>query len=73
MQTIAVNSARIALDRTSVMLKLPELEYLMLNLTALSNQLARYKLAETDVSVYVQSGSDYFRSSRKIGVSFCAI
>jgi hypothetical protein len=50
MQTVAENFVRIALDRTSVTLSLPELEYLLLNLTTLKNQLARYKLAEADVS-----------------------
>jgi hypothetical protein len=34
-----------------------ELEYLVLNLIALANQMARYKLAEADVSVYVQSAA----------------
>jgi hypothetical protein len=53
MQTFAENAARIAFDRTSATLKLLELQYLMLNLTALSNQLARYKLVEADVSAYV--------------------
>jgi hypothetical protein len=56
-QTVAENSARIALDRSSVSLRLPELEYLLLNLTTLANQLARYKLAEADVSAYVQSAA----------------
>lgn len=50
MQTVAENFVRIALDRTSVTLSVPELEYLLLNLTTLTNQLARYKLAEADVS-----------------------
>lgn len=50
-------SARIALDRTSVTTSLPELEYLLLNLTAQANQLARYKMAEADVSVYVLSAT----------------
>jgi hypothetical protein len=44
-----------ALDRASVTLKLPELKCLLLNLTALSDQLPRYKLAEYDVSAYAQS------------------
>jgi hypothetical protein len=30
---------------------------LLLNLTALANQLARYKLAEADVSAYLQSAA----------------
>ena len=50
MQTAVENSARIALDRTSVTFKLPEIEYLMLNLAAQSNQLARYELAKAEVS-----------------------
>jgi hypothetical protein len=41
MQTVAENSARIAIDRASITLKLPKLEYLMLNLTAMANLLAR--------------------------------
>ena len=41
----------------SVTLNLSELEYMMLNLTALSNNLARYKLAEADISAYVQSAA----------------
>jgi hypothetical protein len=49
-QTIAQNSARFALDHTSVTFRLPELEYLLLNLSALANQLARYKLAKADLS-----------------------
>ena len=54
MQTVAENPAIIALDRTSVTLRLLELEYLLLNLTALANHLARDKLAESDASVGVQ-------------------
>ena len=45
----------IALDRTSVNLKIPEIEYLLLNPTVLYNQLARYWMAEPDVTEYVQS------------------
>jgi hypothetical protein len=54
---VAGNSARITLDHTSLTLRLHELEYLVLNLTALANQMARYKLAEADVSAYVQSAA----------------
>ena len=57
MQTVAQYSARIALDRTSVTLKLPVFEYLVPNLTTLANQLALYKLSETEVSAYVQSAA----------------
>jgi hypothetical protein len=57
MQTVAENSARIALDHTSVTLRLHELENLVLNLTTLAHQMARYKLAEVDVSAYVQSAA----------------
>jgi hypothetical protein len=56
-QTIVDNSSRIALDRTSFNLKLPEIEYLLLNPTALYNQLARYWLAEPDVTEYVHSAA----------------
>ena len=57
MQTVAEISARIALDHTSLTLRLHELEYLVLNLTTLPNQMARYKLAEADVLAYVQSAA----------------
>jgi hypothetical protein len=40
MQTIVDNSARIAPERTPANLKLPEIEYLMLNLSAPHNQLS---------------------------------
>jgi len=55
MQTVEENSARIALDQTSFTFRLHELEYLLLNLTTLANQMARYKLDKADVSTYVQS------------------
>ena len=54
MQTVAENSARIVLDLTSITLRLHDLEYIVLNLTTLANQMARYRLAEADVSAYVQ-------------------
>jgi hypothetical protein len=57
MQILAEYYSRIILDRTSITLKLPELEYLLLNLTTLTNQLARYKLFEGEVSIYVQSAA----------------
>jgi hypothetical protein len=57
MHTVAENTATIAINRTFVTIKLPELEYLMQNLTALANQLAWYKLAETDVFAYVRSAA----------------
>ena len=57
MQTVAGNSTRISLDHTSLTLRLHELEYLMLNFTALANQMVRYKLAETDVSSDVQNAA----------------
>jgi hypothetical protein len=56
-QTVTKNSSRIILDRTSVTRTLPELEYLVLNLNPLPSQLARYRLAESDVSAYVQSAT----------------
>jgi hypothetical protein len=65
--TVMENSARIALDPTSITLGLPVLEYLLLNLTALANQLVRFKMAETEVSAYAQSA--VLRSSSRIGVS----
>jgi hypothetical protein len=52
MQTLTEYSARIALDRTCITLKLPKLEYMLLSLTTLANQLARYKLPEANVSLY---------------------
>jgi len=39
----------------SLTLRLHEFEYLVLNLTTLANQMTRYKLAEAEVSAYVQS------------------
>jgi len=74
MQTVAENSARIAIEPASINLKLPELDYLMLNLTAMANQLARYRLAENDVSSYVQSAAQamgYVPPAEQ--VSLCAI
>lgn len=50
MQTVAKNSARIALDHKSTTLRLHELEYLVLNRTTIANQMAWYYLAEADVS-----------------------
>ena len=50
MQIVAENSTKIALDRTSVTLKLTDLQYLLLNLAELTNRLARYRLAEAEVS-----------------------
>ena len=55
--TIADNSAKITLGRTSVTLKLPELEYLLLNLTVLANQLEQYRLVVSDVYDYVLSAT----------------
>ena len=57
METFAENSAKIALYWTFVTLRLPELEYLLFNLTALANQLGRYKLAEANISAYLQSAA----------------
>ena len=57
MQNVAGNSARITLDHTSLILRLHEREYLVLNLTALANQMLQYKLAVADVSTYVQSAA----------------
>ena len=54
MQTVAGQSARIAFDHTSLTLSLHELEYLVLNLTAVADQMAWYKVAEADVSAQVQ-------------------
>ena len=57
MRTVAENSASIALDHMSITLNLHELEYLLLNLTSLANQMTRYILAEADVSAYLQSAA----------------
>jgi hypothetical protein len=57
MQTVSENSTRIAIVWASINFKLPELEYVMSNLTTLANQLARCRLAETDISDYVQSAA----------------
>lgn len=55
MQNAFENAVMIAFDRTSVTRNHRELVYIMLNLTALSNQLARYDLVEVDVSASIQS------------------
>jgi hypothetical protein len=54
MQTVAENSAKIVFEHTSITLRLHELQYLVLNLTTLANQVAWYKLAKADVSGYMQ-------------------
>jgi hypothetical protein len=54
MQTAANNYAKVIFDHSSITLRLPELEYLVRNLTTLANQLARYKLAEADVLTYAR-------------------
>jgi hypothetical protein len=54
-QTATNNSAKVIFDHAFITLTLPELEYLVRNLTTLANQLARYKLAEADVLTYAQS------------------
>ena len=56
-QTLTEYSARIALDRTPITLKLPKLEYMLLSVTMLANQLARYKLPEANLSTHVQSAT----------------
>ena len=73
MQTIAETSARIALNHTSVTLRLQELEDLVLNLTTLAHQMARYKLTEVDVSAFVQSAAGTRPSSflKNRRVSLC--
>ena len=53
-QTVAEYSAMIVLDKTSITLRIHELEYLVLNLTTVANQMARYRLREADASAYVQ-------------------
>ena len=45
------------LKNNKYILRLPEIECLLLNLTVLTNQLERYRLAESDVSEYVQSAA----------------
>jgi hypothetical protein len=57
MQTVAENSTRIVLDHTVLTLRLDEIEYLVPNLTTLTNQMARYKLAEAAALVYVESAA----------------
>jgi hypothetical protein len=72
MKTVAENSARISIDRTSITLILPKIEYLLINLTALANQLAQYRLAEADVSAYVQiaAGATTFVPSTESACQF---
>ena len=45
----------ITLDRASIALNLSVFKYMLLNFSTLANQLTRYKLAEADVTAYVQS------------------
>ena len=70
MQTVTDNSARITLKRASITLKLSELEHLLLNLTTMANQLARYRRISLRAEY---RGSDYLHSSYRIGVSMCSI
>ena len=48
-------AAKLTMDRTSITLKVGELKYLLLNMSTLVRQLARYTMAENDVSGYVHS------------------
>jgi hypothetical protein len=56
-------AAKISMNRMSITLKVGELNYLLLNLPTLVNQLTRYKLAEKDVREYVQSAAGSTASS----------
>jgi hypothetical protein len=75
MQTDANNSANVIFDHASITLTLPELEYLVRNLTTLANQLAWYKLAEADVLTYAQcrGSNEPCSSSYRTSVYICAI
>ena len=44
-------------DRRSITLKVGELKYMLLNMSTLVRQLARYTMAEKDVSEYVHSST----------------
>jgi hypothetical protein len=57
MQNFSDTSAKIALERVSISLRLLELEYLLLNRPVLTNELERNKLAELDVSEYVYTSA----------------
>jgi len=46
-----------SLDRRFVILSIPELNYLLLNLTALENQLARYRMADPDFVEQAQNAA----------------
>ena len=48
-------AAKFTMDRRSITPKVGELKYLLLNMSILVRQLARYTMAENDVSGYVHS------------------
>jgi len=56
-----------SMDRRFVILSTPELNYLLLNLTALENQLARYRVADPDFVEQAQNaaGAGSFMSQKQ--------
>ena len=61
-----VSTAKLSLDRRFVTLSTPELNYLLLNLTVLENQLARYRMADPDFVEQAQNaaGAGRFMSQK---------
>ncbi len=57
MQTVVDNSSNIALEQASIVLRLTEVDYLLLNLTVLANQLVLYRVAESEVTEYGQTAA----------------
>jgi hypothetical protein len=57
MHTLVDNSAKMAFERTSATLRLPELEYLLLNLPVQKDHLARYRLTKSVISESPQNGT----------------
>ena len=54
---VCLSTAKMSLDRHFVILSIPELNYLLLNLTALKNQLARYRMADPDFVEQAQNAA----------------
>ena len=46
-------------DRQSITLKVQEVNYLLLNMSTLVNQLVRYRMAENEVIEYAQSSAGF--------------
>ena len=62
-----LSTAKMSLDRHFVILNIPDLNYQLLNLTALENQLARYRMADLDFVEQAQNaaGAGRFKSQKQ--------